>query len=70
MKLGLHYWNYSTLRPGRDRRDPGRDRPVVDQAGFSVLSVMDHFFQMDQPPMCSPDEPMLESYTTSATSPA
>ena len=61
MKLGLHYWNYRPTRP----RSPGPwPRPVVDQAGFSVLSVMDHFFQMDQPPMCSPDDPMLESYTT------
>ncbi|HEV3505765.1 MAG TPA: LLM class F420-dependent oxidoreductase [Actinomycetes bacterium] len=35
---------------------------VVDQAGFSTFTVMDHFFQMDH--SGSAAEPMLEGYTT------
>jgi F420-dependent oxidoreductase-like protein len=65
VKLGLHYWNYST--PSDPAEIPGtlaETARVADQAGFSVLSVMDHYFQMDQPGMCSADEPMLEAYTT------
>jgi F420-dependent oxidoreductase-like protein len=65
MKLGLHYWNYSTPP------DPASIAPtlaetarVAEQAGFSSFTVMDHWFQMDNPPMCSADEPMLEGYTT------
>jgi F420-dependent oxidoreductase-like protein len=65
VKLGLHYWNYSTPS------DPARIAPtlaeaarVAEQGGFSGLTVMDHWFQMDLPGNCSPDEPMLESYTT------
>jgi F420-dependent oxidoreductase-like protein len=65
VKLGLHYWNYSTPS------DPAEIAPtlaetarVAEQAGFSGLSVMDHYFQMDMAGMCSADEPMLEAYTT------
>jgi F420-dependent oxidoreductase-like protein len=65
MKLGLHYWNYSTPP------DPASIAPtlaetarVAEQAGFSSFTVMDHWFQMDNPPVCSADEPMLEGYTT------
>jgi F420-dependent oxidoreductase-like protein len=65
VKLGLHYWNYSTPS------DPTEIAPtlaetvrVAEQAGFSGVSVMDHYFQMDMAGRCSPDEPMLEAYTT------
>ena len=65
MRLGLHYWNYSTPSdPAEIAGTLAETARVADQAGFSVLTVMDHYFQMDQPGMCSPDEPMLESYTT------
>ena len=65
MQLGLHYWNYSTPSdPAAIAGTLAETMRVADQAGFSVLSVMDHYFQMDQPGMCSPDEPMLEAYTT------
>jgi len=63
MRLGLHYWNYST--PG----DPAKIAPtladtarVAEQAGFSTLTVMDHYFQMEH--AGSAAEPMLEAYTT------
>jgi F420-dependent oxidoreductase-like protein len=63
MKLGLHYWNYSTPS------DPALIAPtlaetarIAEQAGLSSFTVMDHYFQMDQ--MVPADEPMLEGYTT------
>ncbi len=63
MKLGLHYWNYSTPA------DPPQIGPVLaetariaEQAGMSALTVMDHFFQMEARGRA--DEPMLEGYTT------
>jgi F420-dependent oxidoreductase-like protein len=63
VKLGLHYWNYSTPS------DPTQIAPtlaetarVAERAGFSTLTVMDHYFQMDR--VASAAEPMLEAYTT------
>jgi F420-dependent oxidoreductase-like protein len=63
MRLGLHYWNYSTPS------DPTRIAPtlaetarVAEQAGFSTFTVMDHWFQMEH--AGSAAEPMLEAYTT------
>jgi F420-dependent oxidoreductase-like protein len=63
MRLGLHYWNYSTPA------DPAAIAPalaetarVAEQAGVSVFTVMDHFFQMEH--AGSAEEPMLEGYTT------
>lgn len=63
MKLGFHYWNYSTPN------DPAQIAPTLaetaraaEHAGFSTFSVMDHFFQMEQ--IGGPREPMLEGYTT------
>jgi F420-dependent oxidoreductase-like protein len=63
VKLGLHYWTYSTPS------DPAQIAPtlaetarVADQAGFSTLSVMDHYFQLEY--AGSAAEPMLEAYTT------
>jgi F420-dependent oxidoreductase-like protein len=63
VKLGLHYWTYSTPS------DPAQIAPtlaetarVAEQAGFSTLSVMDHYFQLEY--AGSAAEPMLEAYTT------
>jgi F420-dependent oxidoreductase-like protein len=63
MKLGLHYWNFS--KPA----DPSQITPtltetarIAEQAGFDAITVMDHYFQMDQ--MAPAEEPMLEAYTT------
>ena len=63
MKLGLHYWNYSTpADPAAIAPTRAETAKVVDQAGFSTFTVMDHFFQMDH--SGSAAEPMLEAYTT------
>ena len=49
MKLGLHYWNYSTPA------DPTLIAPtlvetarIAEEAGVASFTVMDHFFQMDR----------------------
>jgi F420-dependent oxidoreductase-like protein len=63
VKLGLHYWNFSTPRdPARIADSLADTARVAEQAGFSSFSVMDHFFQMEH--AGSAAEPMLESYTT------
>jgi F420-dependent oxidoreductase-like protein len=63
MRLGLHYWTYSTPP------DPAAIGPTLaetarlaEQAGFSTFTVMDHYFQMEH--AGSAAEPMLEAYTT------
>jgi F420-dependent oxidoreductase-like protein len=63
LKLGLHYWNYST--PSEPERIAGTladTARVAEEAGFSSFTVMDHYFQMEQ--AAGADEPMLEAYTT------
>ncbi|HKQ02652.1 MAG TPA: LLM class F420-dependent oxidoreductase [Actinomycetes bacterium] len=63
MKLGLHYWNYSTPSdPAEMAATLGETARIADEAGFSCFSVMDHYFQMDH--AGSAAEPMLEAYTT------
>jgi F420-dependent oxidoreductase-like protein len=63
MRLGLHYWTYSTPS------DPAGIAPtlaetarVAEQAGFATFTVMDHWFQMEH--AGSAAEPMLAAYTT------
>jgi F420-dependent oxidoreductase-like protein len=63
MRLGLHYWNYSTPA------DPAAIAPalaetarIAEEAGVSSFTVMDHYFQMDG--AAAAEEPMLEAYTT------
>ncbi|MFI9639983.1 LLM class F420-dependent oxidoreductase [Micromonospora sp. NPDC051925] len=63
MRLGLHYWNYSTPA------DPAAIAPtlietatVAEEAGVASFTVMDHYFQMEA--MAPAEEPMLEAYTT------
>ena len=49
MKLGLHYWNFSTPQdPARIADTLADTARVAEQAGFSTFSVMDHFFQMER----------------------
>jgi F420-dependent oxidoreductase-like protein len=63
MRLGVHYARFS--HPGGAERILGRlteTARVADQGGVSVLTVMDHWFQMEQ--LGGPGEPMLEGYTT------
>jgi F420-dependent oxidoreductase-like protein len=63
VKLGIHYWNYSTpADPAAIAPTLAATAKVVDQAGFSTFTVMDHYFQMDH--SGSAAEPMLEAYTT------
>ena len=47
MRLGLHYWNFSTPA------DPALIAPtladtarIAEQAGYRRFTVMDHYFQM------------------------
>jgi F420-dependent oxidoreductase-like protein len=63
MRLGLHYWNFSTPA------DPSEMAPalaetarIAEEAGVSAFTVMDHYFQMEF--TTSAEEPMLEAYTT------
>jgi F420-dependent oxidoreductase-like protein len=63
MKLGVHYWNYSTpAEPAQIAPTLAETARISEQAGVSSFTVMDHFFQMDG--MASAEEPMLEGYTT------
>ena len=63
MRLGLHYWNYSTPSdPAKIATTLGDTARIAEQAGVSTFTVMDHYFQMEQ--AGSVDEPMLEAYTT------
>ncbi|MGQ0776189.1 MAG: LLM class F420-dependent oxidoreductase [Pseudonocardiales bacterium] len=63
MKLGLHYWNYSTpSESARIAPTLAATARIAEQAGLSSFTVMDHYFQMEA--LASVDEPMLEGYTT------
>jgi len=63
MRLGLHYWNYSTpADPTKTAATLAETARVAEQAGVSSFTVMDHYFQMEG--AASADEPMLEGYTT------
>src|SRR5688572_17302028 len=63
MKLGLHYWNYTTpADPAAIAPTLAETARICEQAGLSVFTVMDHYFQMEG--MADVDEPMLEGYTT------
>jgi F420-dependent oxidoreductase-like protein len=63
MKLGLHYWNYSTPSdPARIAGTLADTARVAEEAGISSFTVMDHYFQMEH--AGSAAEPMLEAYTT------
>jgi hypothetical protein len=64
VKVGLHYWNYSTpADPARIAGTLAEAAALAEQAGVSTFTVMDHYFQMEQ---AGADEPMLEAYTTLA----
>jgi F420-dependent oxidoreductase-like protein len=63
MRLGLHYWNFSTpADPAAIAPTLAETARIAEQAGVSSFTVMDHFFQMEGP--ASVDEPMMEAYTT------
>jgi alkanesulfonate monooxygenase SsuD/methylene tetrahydromethanopterin reductase-like flavin-dependent oxidoreductase (luciferase family) len=63
MDLGLHYWNFSA--PGDPQRIAdtlAATAKTADEADVAELSVMDHYFQIEQ--RARAEEPMLEAYTT------
>ena len=63
MRLGLHYWNYSTpADPAKIAATLADTARIAEQGGVSLFSVMDHYFQMEHAGSAS--EPMLEAYTT------
>jgi F420-dependent oxidoreductase-like protein len=63
VKVGLHYWNYSTpADPTKIAETLAETARTAEQAGISSFTVMDHYFQMDQ--AAAAHEPMLEAYTT------
>jgi F420-dependent oxidoreductase-like protein len=63
VKLGLHYWNYSTPSdPTEIASTLAETARVAEQAGLSTFTVMDHYFQIEH--AGSVAEPMLEAYTT------
>lgn len=63
MRLGLHYWSYSTPpEPARIAPTLAETARIAEQAGLSSFTAMDHYFQMER--AASVDEPMLEGYTT------
>jgi len=63
MKLGLHYWTYSTpAEPAAIAPTLAEAATTAEQAGVASFTVMDHFFQMDA--VAPAEEPMLEAYTT------
>jgi F420-dependent oxidoreductase-like protein len=63
MDLSLHYWNFSTPpNPAQVAGTLGETATIAEQAGFTELTVMDHYFQMEA--VANAEEPMLEAYTT------
>ena len=63
MEIGVHVASFTWPgSPQGTAANLGRIAEVVDDGGFSALSVMDHWFQMDA--YFDATEPMLEGYTT------
>jgi len=63
MRLGVHIVSFkSDEGPAAIAPTLARVARIVDDVGISSVSVMDHFFQMDQ--MAPAEDPMLEGYTT------
>ncbi|GGK40339.1 LLM class F420-dependent oxidoreductase [Pilimelia terevasa] len=64
MRLGLHYWNFSTPDdPARIAATLAGTARTAEEAGIDSFSVMDHYFQMAHRGGGA-HEPMLEGYTT------
>jgi F420-dependent oxidoreductase-like protein len=62
MDLGIHYANFT--HPDWENRLTERltaTAVVADEGGVALLTVMDHYFQMET--LNGPHEPMLEGYT-------
>jgi F420-dependent oxidoreductase-like protein len=63
MELGVHFMNFSGLG-GNTQLGPklAATAQAADDAGFALLTMMDHWFQMEA--FAPPQEPMLEGYTS------
>jgi F420-dependent oxidoreductase-like protein len=63
MELGVHFMNFSDLG-GNTQLGPklAATAQAADEAGFTLLTMMDHWFQMEG--FAPPQEPMLEGYTS------
>ncbi|HVC05373.1 MAG TPA: LLM class F420-dependent oxidoreductase [Candidatus Acidoferrales bacterium] len=63
MELGVHFMNFSGLG-GNTQLGPklAATAQAADEAGFTLMTMMDHWFQMEQ--FAPPQEPMLEGYTS------
>jgi F420-dependent oxidoreductase-like protein len=63
MELGVHFMNFSGLG-GNTQLSPklAATAQAADEAGFTLLTMMDHWFQMEA--FAPPTEPMLEGYTS------
>lgn len=65
MKLSVHVWNFDYPdAPGSIAPELDRVSGAAEAAGLHALSVMDHYFQMDN--VAPVEQPMLEGYTTLA----
>jgi F420-dependent oxidoreductase-like protein len=65
MQLGLHYFSFTHPEWETTLTDRLEETArVADEGGVGVLSVMDHWFQMEQ--AGGPFEPMMEGYSTLA----
>lgn len=63
MRLGLHYWTYSTpSEPSMIASTHTETVRIAEHAGLSSFTVMDHYFQMEH--AGSADEPRPEGDTT------
>ncbi len=64
MKLGLHYWNFSTpADPALIAPTLAQTARIAEQTGMSSFTPMDHYFQMAHR-QGGAEDPMLEGYTT------
>ncbi|MQA07183.1 MAG: TIGR03560 family F420-dependent LLM class oxidoreductase [Pseudonocardiaceae bacterium] len=63
MRLGVHNWSFNVSSgPAGIGAELARVGEAAEAAGVSWVSVMDHYFQMEQHAPAS--DPMLEGYTT------
>ncbi len=63
MKLGLQIYAFNQQKEGKEIHSAlGEIARTADEAGFSSLWLMDHFFQLEM--IGAPTDPMLEVYTT------
>jgi hypothetical protein len=63
MRLGLHYWTFSTPTEAAAIAPALTETArIADDGGLASFTVMDHYFQMEQTGPA--EQPMLEAYTT------